>query len=282
MPRPLPLKLQGKVLGHLEEPTKWYGWMADDDVRTLLSCCLVCKAWCRICQKKLLKFLSILNRTKLERVVASLSSATHPIGTCVTRLILSRDTCHIAPFYLATKLPSLRHLVIHGPYHGPFVVRSSLVVLLKYFKTVNELSLFGVRFQSFWDFRRLVVALPALSTLHLEDVDLLDSNPPRSSYGRLRSLSTFPQNLIDLSVILKGSDCNWNPLWMWATPFQTRHQPLLTRHDADVIWEFIQFVHSSSWRHKRSRIMCSFDESHQQCERVILPYCQYFHKLDTF
>lgn len=284
MPPTLPLKLQVEVLGHLRE---WSGWCANEDSETLLSCCLVCKAWCRIAQRKLLtgSNISIYNHKQLERVVASLSSATHPIGTYVTHLSLQREMCDIAPFYLATKLSSLRRLNINGYYpHNLFVVRSLLVMHLKHFQTVTELMLSDVQFQSFWDFCRLIVALPALSTLRLWNVYLLTSNPPRSSYGRLPSLSTFPQKFIDLSVILIGIGWNWNPLWMWATPFQTRHRPFITRHDADVIWEFIQFVHSSDSDRKWSqcsKIMWSFDESHQQCEYAITSYCRDIHNLAT-
>lgn len=281
MPRQLPLNLQVEVLGHIE----WDEWRADDDLRTLLSCCLVCEAWCRICQKKLLKFVEVRNYKELERVVASLSSATYPIGTYVTHLSLEYSVCQIAPFYLATKLPSLRRLDIKGPclfsHHKPIVVRSSLVMHLKHFNTVTELSLSGVSLQSFWDFHTLIIALPALSTLRLHDVQLLTSNPPRSSYGRLPSRSTFPQSSIKLSVTLVGSHWNWNPLWMWATPFQTRHHPFLTLHDADVIWGFIQFVHLS--RHGRvcSKIMWSYNEGHQQCEYAITLCCQGMNNLAT-
>lgn len=275
MPRPLPLRIQVEVLGHLR---KWKGWEElVDDIPTLHSCSLVCKAWCRVCQRKLLRVegVEINNHRKLERFVALLSSsAVNPIGTYVTHLELWGNICHIAPFYLATKLPSLRRLNIIVPYPDPFVVRSSLVMHLKHFRTVTELELSWVQFQSFWELRRLVVALPALSTLHLYEVELVDPNPFQK---RVPSLLTFPQNLTCVSV----SSSTLNPLWLWAYPFRTQYQkptdhhsrPLLTQHDTGVIWEFFHYICRGrlGWG---SKFKWLYDEDDQLCEHIIFLSCR--------
>ncbi len=264
---PLNFEIQVKVLGHIP------------DTKSLISCCLVCKAWCRICQRRLLRTVHIVDHQKLERLWASLFSATHPIGTYITHLTLYYHPCRISPFYLATRLTSLQSLYIIRPFvDDPFVVQSSLVMHLKHFRTVTELTLFKVKFQSFWDFRRFIVALPSLSTLNLVHVDLVESNPFQRPICQVPSLYTFPQNLFCLIVDLYSSI---NPLWVWTTLFQSRQQnltnprfhPFLTLHDADIIWEFDQFVrHSSAIRRfDGSKYKWSLDEDHQ-CECIVLVY----------
>ncbi len=216
MPRPLPLNVQLEVLGHVPP----WDWDPEHKqmTRPLISCSLVCKAWCRICQRKLLRNVKIWNKEELERLVALLSSATHPIGTYIIQLSLWNDLCQIALLYLATKLPSLRCLDLGSSYPraGPFIIRSSDVMHLKHFRTVTELRLYGVDFQSFWDFRRLIVALPALSTLRLDRISLVESNPSQKPNWGIPSLFTFPQHLTCVTV---HNFQDLNLLYMWATPF---------------------------------------------------------------
>ncbi len=286
---PLPLKIQIKVLGHLSPSSLDYidgGYVRGS--QTLLSCCLVRKDWRRVCQRKLLSAVFIWNHRELNRLVASFSSAAHPIGTYVTYLSLDEDVSHVAPFYLAQKLSCLRHLDISSYHRGPFVVRSSLAMHIKHFRTVTELSLNRVTFQSSWDFCRLIVGLSALSTLRLKHVDLLDSNPLRRHDGSesVLSLFTFPRDLTYLHVTPSS---NLNPLWMWATPSQIRHRepanprfrPFLTRCNADGIWEFVEYLFHYG-RYIGNTFKWSFDEDHQQCEHDLLVCCRVILKLATF
>ncbi len=286
MPRPLPLNIQVEILGHLSGYSG-YG------VTTLVPCCSVCKVWRRICQRKLFKTVFISNHQQLKRLVASLSSATHPIGNYVTPLDLYDDLCRVAPFYLATKLPLLQRLNIEWTNVTPFNVQSSLIMSLKHFRAVIELTLNDLTFQSFWDFYRFIVALPALSNLHLDGICLYPNLSQRSD-GKVPSVFMFPQNLTQLYVHTLSKRFNplpLNPLWIWSTPFQARHQkpttnshscPFLTRHDADIIWEFVEFV--GQWHDEsvfgnlrtkiHSKFEWSFDEDRRQCEYTVLVYCR--------
>lgn len=266
MPPLLSLNLQVQVLGHLRE---WGGWRTDDNARTLLSCCLVCKAWCQVCQRKLLRVeeVHIGDHRQLENFVGLLSSsAVNPIGTYVTQLSLYGNMCQIAPFYLATKLSSLRRLAIKYS-----IDRSSLIMHLKLFRTVTELKLESVTFQSFWDFCHLVVTLPALSILRLGNVRLLnsESSPFGTPDGRVPSFFNLPRNLHYLSIAFPSRNWNWNPLWIWATPSRTRHRPFLTRHDADVIWALVWSVGQCGDIFK-----WLFDEDHHQGEYCLLSFYQ--------
>ncbi len=267
---PLPLNIQVHVLSHIE----WDGRETNDDSRALACCRLVCKAWSHLCRRKLLRTVFLRDWEGLNSVVASLTSqsATHLICTYITQLDLYHDMCHVAPLYLAKRLPSLRRLVLWRPEtHTPLIVRSSLVMHLKHFRTVSELVLDNITFQSFWDFHRLTISLPALSFLQLLSVDLLDSDPFHSPHGRVPSLFAFPQSLTELYVQVPSG---WNPLWIWITPFQTRRlklsnpcsRPLLTLHDADIMWEPAKFVAVDNDRYGiDSYLGWSFNQDRQQC-----------------
>ncbi len=87
MRRPLPIKLQLQILGHLE----WDFWEADERLQTLASFCLVCQAWCGHFQRELLRAISLRTRRHLTRLVMMLSSVAHLIGTYTTRLSLCAD-----------------------------------------------------------------------------------------------------------------------------------------------------------------------------------------------
>lgn len=272
MPRLLPLKIQIEILDHVN----WDGWYPNESSRTLASCRLVCKAWSRICQRKLLKTVIILDHQRLERLVAFLSSATRPHSrsspsSYVYMLFFNANTRNVAPLYLATKLPFLRCLVIFlNEDTPPFIIHSSLVMHLRHFRTVVALVLDVILFQSFSDFRRLISSLPALYFLSLNKVDLLDSSPLQKPNGKIHSPFTFPQNLTDLQVhVLSG----WNPLWIWITPYRARNRkpadpylcPLLSLHDADAIWESAKSVSMDDGDGIDSRFKWSFDKDRQQC-----------------
>lgn len=278
-PPPLPFELHLEVLKSLVSHT----WDPGDRVRTLATCSLVCWDWCRLCQIGLMRAISLRSRRQLTKLVTSLSSATYPSGAHVIELSLAgEDIHHIAPVYLATKVPSLRRLVIDG---GPkldhqtipklYPVPSLLTMHLNHFRAVTELCLSNVAFQSFWDFRRLIVALPTLSNLRLSNIHLPIPSPFRRHGGRVPSLYTSPRNLSHLYI---RSEIDWNPLWIWVIPFQTRpHKsrnlhlhPVLTPHDAETIWKL------SNLDERLDEI--SFDwlynEEQQRCESFVLASCR--------
>ncbi len=153
MSRPLPLKIQTRVLSHLE------GDESITETETLTTCCLVCWDWCRVCQKRLQRIVSLSTPSHLERLAASLSSAlaaSQLVGAYITELSLICNAVEPfyrrAPYTLASKLLSLRRLVIDGgdQYRwfgpGPYLGHPSLPMHLKHLKTVTELRLTHIMF----------------------------------------------------------------------------------------------------------------------------------------
>lgn len=291
----LPIGLQVQVLGHLRIESN--RWEPQARMQALASCCLVCRNWYDICHRELFGAASISLRTlrQLGGLVAAMSSATaNPLGRSIVTLsftsIAGIDPVYrVAPLYLATKLPSLQHVFIDGgdrpdtdhphflslirrtPTQRTFHGHTSLIVHLKYFTTVTRLRLSHMTFQSFWDFRRFVVALPALSHLRLDWIDLPDADPFRRPHGRVPSLFSAPRNLISIHA----TSLTWNPLWIWvmlhpAKPQQSRNpgvHPCLTPGDAETIYNLafgLKFHDDKlngifSW---------SYNEGLQSCESV--------------
>lgn len=160
------------------------------------------------------------------------------------------------------------------------VSHPSVIMHLKHFTTVTELSLANMTFQSYWEFRRFVVALPALSDLHLDNILLTHSDPIWRHIRRSPSLFSAPQNLTHLSI---GSPLSWNPLWIWVTFVQTQHQtpknpdlhPFLIPHDAETMWNLMPLEYDAVRWHKTTpvkrggqlwyRFSWSYNENHQQC-----------------
>lgn len=298
----LPLELQAHILGHLEMGP------ALDRAQTFLACCLVCRAWFQICHRMLPKVTWLRTPRQLESLVATLSSSTHPIGAYIIELRLDDPLYRVAPLYLAPKLPSLRRLVINGDNQpispglwwrttqrrvSHYLGHPSLSMYLKHFRSVTDLTISFVMFQSFWDFRRFVVALPVLASLHLEEVHMPGSDPFQRPDGRVPSLFSAPRNLNQLSTVSYGSDLEWNPLWIWVTPLQARHRklesleshPFLTSHDAEVIRELLECRENLRNRNSfynmlprqgdamRNVTLDWFHNEEQQCKPVASLYC---------
>ncbi len=280
MPCLLPFELQSKVLGYIASNN----WGFKERTQILASCCLVCKIWCHICQKELSR-ISLRTYDQLESLVTTLSSSTHPISTHITELSLDTPEGEDEPFYhvpllyLAMKLPSLRRLVVNGSDQPSttlqdgaryvYLGHSSVVMQLKHFRTVTEFSLSNITFQSFWEFRRVIVALPALQRLHIGWVGLPDSDPFQMPHGSVPSLLSAPRNLTRLLVEISEQ---WNPLWIWVTPSQTRQRelrnaylrPFLTPRDAEILQKLVTnnamiFEGTFDW---------SFNEEHKRCKSI--------------
>lgn len=285
MSRLLPVKLQLQVLDRLEWSTRG----AKDRTRTLAYCCLVCREWLQFCQRELLRTIFLRTARQLKCLVASLSYAIHPIGTYITELSLAarnevESFYHIALFHLSTKLPSLRCLVIEGEFlsfkmgrpwaYHLFPGHPSLDMHLKHFRTVTELRLSYMTFQSFWELRHFVAALPAVSTLHIRAIDLIqvDTNPFRRPHARVSSLFSSLQKLTHLSLMVSDK---WNPLWLWVTPVQMRHRvpkdlgrpPFLTIGDAETLWGFTNVLGSFGYQ-ATPNYRWSYDNEHQRCKCI--------------
>ncbi len=291
MPSPLPLNLQNKVLYHLKQDAR----EADlqDREQILAICCLMCQDWCRIIQRELWETIKLNTDHRLRTFLESLSSTTHPIGAYVDKLsfvIPNHDDGHM-PFlkkvldYFSTKLPNLRRLGITRSYDSfdEFEEEEdpSPILHLEQFTALTELILSNLRFASFWDFHRLVIALPALSRLHLAGVGLRDQDSFQEPNGRTPSA---PQNLIHISFTDSFGNWNLNPLWLWVVPFRARSErfprspytpPLLTLHDAGIIMEY-----SKPWSRCEGYKCTSdwlYNEELQQCELITLSYCSEVH-----
>lgn len=290
MPRPLPVKLHLRVL----EYAVLYDWETEDKTRMLLVCCLVCRAWYDFCKTKFYD-IHLRSRAQLNKLRTHLSSSTHSIGNDVKKLTLSGDDhiYHFAPIHLARKLTSLRYLAIKGTsgrhstrtraplLHSltgevervmPFFPHDCLLMALRQFKTVTELSLSHVAFQSFWHFRRFLVALPALSRLHLGKIYLPQPDPFNQRvpppYHRL-------QNLMSITLHTRWTiHRSWNPLWIWVLPVHTLPPPPTTRspntrpslipRDVEIISALIE--PELNWYIEGDFANWSYSADHQQCK----------------
>ncbi len=298
MPRlVLPVKLQLQVLGRLE----WYMWEVDNRTQTLAYCCLVCRKWIQICQRERLRTFLLRSLRHLKRLVASLSCATHPIGTYITKLSLDASNkeepfYHIVLFHLSKRLPSLRCLVIEGGFLSYDLARPwiyqlhpghpSLNMHLKHLRAVTELRLSYMTFQSFWEFRHFIVALPALSILYIRAIDLVQvgSDPFRRPGGRVPSLFSSLQNLTSLPLMVSDK---WNPLWIWVTPSQTRHRgpsripglpPFLTLHDAETLWGFRKMLEYAG----TPNYLWSYDSGNRRCKHIMSAHCKCIYNVTAF
>lgn len=279
MSHSLPLELQFKVLSYLAIP----GFASDDTSEVvfsifrdhlpfrsaLITCCLVCGAWLPICQRMLLHTVYLSSYDQFKGFCDRLSSTGSPISAHTTSLALlsefdthnDKPFYHLAPLFLMTKLPFLQRLWIWGgcKIKTPFVVRSVLTMHLNNFQAVTFLGLRFLKFQSFWDFRRLVVAFPNLIYLTLEAV-MLHNLDPFQQHGRIPSLGPGAQKLMYLSF---DTCFGWDPLWLWVVsrPPQHRHvqnvrpYPMLSLCDIQIIRgtsERGNFNSSIKWEHNDS------------------------------
>lgn len=263
VPRPLPLELDFQVLGYIVSNN----WEPEDRTQALSTCCLVCLAWYDFCKTK---FYTILLRSQkqLKQLRTSLSSAAYPISTNVTELTLTGNEhiYRVAPIHFMKRFPSLKHLAIEGTKRMvPFAPHRSLLMALERFETVTELSLSRLDFQSFWHFRRFIVALPALSHLRLSNVHLPDFDPFNQ---RVPSLYSTPRNLTSIMA----NSIKWNPLWLWVLPIHTlprstgnpHPRPFLTSSDGGIMAKLVQLRKSRFQTRKDFNWM--YYEEHQQCK----------------
>lgn len=273
----LPLELQFEVLGHIISEYTLY----NDVCRScLIACCLVCMAWLPICQRALLDAVDLHTYKQLIRFCDRLSSTHAPVYTPTTSLSLNsthgdKPLHHVAPLFLANKLPFLRTLSIWGSSKTAFVVRSVLTMHINHFRATTYLKLWDLEFQSIWDFRRLVVAFPALVTLDIFSIGLHNIETFQQQ-RRIPSLGPGSQKLRHLSI----SSCSgWDPLWLWVVSPTSQYRrtqnvppyPMLSLHDIRTIGEVNDMIHKTleppSWK-----IEWEYDEGEQQCKLKSLNY----------
>lgn len=200
-------------------------------LRTLVSCSLVCKAWVPLSQMYLMRDVRLLTRRGLRSMASIVSSPSKPFGSHVVHLSL-RDRGqdgvfrHLLPHYLAIKLPSLRALEIQGDpalrKQDLFFVKSSLTMYINQFLSLSHLQLYHHRFQSFWDLRRVIVAFPVLTTLHLSNIvwPSLTERPLPSAI--------FPAPNLRYVWISECVEQN-SILWFWAVSSPPKTTALLSK-----------------------------------------------------
>ncbi len=273
-----PVEVELEVLQYLE-PSFSHGKLEWRSVTsTLVSCCLVCKAWRPICQKYLMKIVHLRSRKQLEGIVPVLHSAIH-LGTSTRKLDLlpvkgEQPFHHVVPFYLATKLPSLERLQINGKTEaGFFPVHASLPMQLNQFRLVTSLALYSCLFQSFWDFRRVIVAFPALASLNISYTTWPD---PFQRIGRPPPLLFTAQKLVEVSW---NGNIGWQVVFLWATTLKPQALkvdpvtygqlcPVFTVDYARFIGEII--MSSKQAKSKlQNHLHWSFDSKGHQCEPLL-------------
>ena len=227
----VPLEIQERVIDHL--------W---DEPYYLISCRLVCRAWCIRSSQHFYRFIRIDNLRSLKRFNALLLSS-DSAAYWARNLLSSKedqhdDTCaHLIPYYTARNLPHLHHLefsatIDHrlGPptvyyysnstvrrrydtIHCHFPCHPSMFMHLSQFRNVVSFTLTGYHFPSFNDLRRMVGALRALERLELIGVTWESGGDPFKS-----QIKTIPTKLTHLTLRDCTSDFIGASFWIWTVP----------------------------------------------------------------
>ncbi|RPD69131.1 hypothetical protein L226DRAFT_307501 [Lentinus tigrinus ALCF2SS1-7] len=189
---------------------RYYPIIRPSRTHTLAMCALVCRAWLPRSRVELFKHIPIEDDHTydllVERVLHSETMSRYL--TSVDSLALSRHgsarpskAARLLFVEFAGKLPGLRTLRV---FNVDFTQQRPSVrwpLLLSQFRTITSLRLFGCQFSSFSDVRRLLTALPLLSTLAIFDltwpvvsheVHLQTTLCPRTFWPELHTLWIYP------------------------------------------------------------------------------------------
>ncbi|RPD55714.1 hypothetical protein L226DRAFT_307181 [Lentinus tigrinus ALCF2SS1-7] len=190
---------------------RYYG-IGPSRTHTLAMCALVCRAWLPRSRVELFEDIPILDERTydllVERVLRSETMSRYL--TSVNSLVLGRSYTSDPPskaarlFFVefAGKLPGLGTLCVFDidfTHQGPFV---RWPLLLSQFRTITFLMLWNCQFSSFSDVRRLLTALPLLSTLNIDAltwpvvsqglVHLQTTPRLRTYWSQLHTLRIYP------------------------------------------------------------------------------------------
>ncbi|RPD52591.1 hypothetical protein L227DRAFT_617703 [Lentinus tigrinus ALCF2SS1-6] len=158
--------------------------LEDDNVRlrshTLAMCALVCRAWLPRSRDKLFEDIRIRGERTYDLLVERVlhSEIMSPFLASVNTLYLetlpgpyqSSKAARLFFVEFAGKLPGLRTLFVDGmdfTHQRPSV---KWPLLLSQFRTITTLTFLNCEFASFHDVRRLLTALPLLSTLDIQQL----------------------------------------------------------------------------------------------------------------
>lgn len=293
MSRPIPFELQIMILDHLFDARSLSHSLDDpllsprdpELIATLKSCCLVCLSWLPICRRRLMENLCFHTRSQVDEVLSALASGRGELlcQELTTRLILrapqaSRDRKafhHVAIHHLSRRLTSLQTLCVIGDRLATFPVPTTLMIHIGQMQTLTTLHLVKHTFQSFWDLRRLVTALPSLCYLKL--IDVTWPPPQLDAPMRLPSLLKTASRLSQ--IVLEGISSGWEVLLFWTTTAQPKHSdsilrrgakhpyPSLTTEDAYTIGALLR----SSWRSLQNSVF-SWEYSDSPAMCASLPF----------
>ncbi|RPD59218.1 hypothetical protein L226DRAFT_102137 [Lentinus tigrinus ALCF2SS1-7] len=198
---------------------------------TLAMCALVCRAWLPRSRAKLFTYIRIQDEQTytllVERVVRAETMS--PYLASVNSFYLGRyDMDRLSQlarlFFVefAGKLPGLRSLFLQSidfTHQRPSV---KWPLLLSQFSTITTLMLSNCRFSAFNDARRLLTALPLLSSLEIDDVTWPTVSHERHLQTTLRSRTCWPElnqlHIRDLSPQCIGTFLKWMTAALAGSP----------------------------------------------------------------
>lgn len=242
MPLPLlPLELQILILHHVGNQ---FAPFKEDSIKakTLASCCLVCRAWFPVSQKYLLNRVNLNRYRLLKNLVSREFDPTEPMWSYPKQLNIlprigfnERPFHHLVPYHTAGRFSCLVRLEFLGTEQGGnkeiFPITKQFPMHLSHFRHVISLQLQDFHFQTLWDLRRFIVALPVLSYLYLDSVTWA---PFSDELGRVPSLPF-------IACKLRNINC-WEMsalhevLWFWVTSYRApslEHQRIAECHAED-------------------------------------------------
>ena len=273
------MELQFLILHHLGGLLSYY-YHSHSWLSTLATCCLVCRTWFPVAQRYLLERVTLRSDKHLKQLVSRKSTSSDPIGLVKELEILSgvkyhqRPFHHLVPLYTTNRLLCLKRLAFWGSKgdgrKDVFPVSTQFRMHLSCLRHVTCMELANFHFQSFWDLRRFVVALPALSSLSMRVV----SWPQFSDgLGRVPSLPFSARTLRKIDCVMSSGSPDVP--WFWVTTHKLpslEHQmvaeyhiedryPAVTVKDAAIIGRYIHKLGSGlflnfEWTYSREYRCC--------------------------
>ncbi|RPD55747.1 hypothetical protein L226DRAFT_341532 [Lentinus tigrinus ALCF2SS1-7] len=269
MPPYMPREITDTIISAV--PLEHYYDYRPSRTHTLAMCALVCRAWLPRSRVELFKDILILDEHTydllVERVLHSETmsrylASVNSLGLgCLGKPDPRSKAARLFFVEFAGKLPGLRTLDVH---HIDFTHQRPSVrwpLLLSQFRTITSLRLWSCRFSSFSDVRRLLTALPLLSTLAISqltwpvvshELHLQTTLRPRTFWPELHTLGIHDLSTECAAVFLRwivgalhGSpvkvlDCDFSnlpstgPLQEAVDAFMGRVGPSVTDLDMNI------------------------------------------------
>lgn len=294
MPPYLPLELQFLILHDLGREHLRRRNLPS----TLVKCCLICRAWFPVAQKYLLNSVDLKSDKHMRQLVSRIFNPFEPIKLDIKELNIHSSTefnenpfHHLVPYHTANRLLGpdvLRFFGCELDGDGDvFPVSTQLTMHLSHFRHVTSLSLHDFRFQTFWDLRRFVLALPVLSFLDLNGVTWPQFS---KDLGRVPSLPFIARNLRKINCWRISAA--HEVLWFWVTSHKLpslEHQriagshaegqyPAFTIKNIVAVGEYLGQIKSTpplnlEWDYSREQPCCKLLMVLTQYQSRVIPSC---------